>query len=312
MGTLLGSGLLLGSLVMAQWSAAATYYVAPDGNDANEGTIDEPYRTVKAGVGVLNPGDTLYLRAGTYQESLVNVIPGGQSWDNPVTIKAHSGETVTLRPSNTSSAVLYFSASGSQYIVIDGLSLDEADNSLAVVYVVGSAHHIRLVNCELKNSRFSGLYGGRDSEFINLNVHDNGLTDFHHGLYITGGNNLVEGSQIYHNAGWGVHIYTGTGSGADDNIVRDNEIYENAGAGARGNGILLSSGTGNSAEGNRIWSNQNGIQIDYGSVGAQVSNNEIYDNQSYGIYIGPGSRGAVVHDNDVHDNSWGDSYDLGS
>ncbi len=312
MGVLLGGALLLGSLMMAQWSAAATYYVAPNGNDGNPGTIDQPYRTVNAGVRVLAPGDTLYLRAGTYQESLYNAISGGTSWNNPVTVKAYSGETVTLRVQNSPNGVLYFSAPNSQYIVIDGLSLDAANSPTAVVYIEGDAHHIRLVNCELENSSFVGLYGGRDSEFINLNVHDNGVTEFGHGLYIWTSNNLVEGSQIHHNAGWGVHIYTGTGSGADNNTVQDNEIYENARAGGRGTGILLSSGTGNIAEGNRIWGNQGGVDIDYGSIEAQVFNNEIYDNQQYGIYIGNGSQGAVVHDNNIHDNSGADIIDNGS
>jgi nitrous oxidase accessory protein NosD len=310
--TLLGGGLLLGSLMMAQWSAAATYYVAPDGADDNPGTADQPFRTVYAGVQVLAPGDTLYLRAGTYQESLIDTIPSGESWDNPVTVKAYSGESVTLRPLSFGMP-LAFGTPDSRYVIVDGLSLDAANNDAAVVWIGGGTHHIRLVNCELKNSLTSGLMvSGQDHEFINLNVHDNGSTDFDHGLYIWSSNNLVEGSKIYHNAGWGVHIHTGTGSGADNNIVRGNEIYENAWAGARGPGIILSSGTGNIAEGNRIWGNQGGIQIDYGSENAQAYANEIYDNNGYGISIGAGSQGAVVHDNNVYDNPGGDILDNGS
>jgi parallel beta-helix repeat protein len=143
-------------------------------------------------------------------------------------------------------------------------------------------------------------------------VHHNGVTDFGHGLYLWGSNNLVTGSEIHDNAGWGVHISTGTGSGADNNVVRDNEIHENAQAGGRGNGVLLSSGTGNIAEGNHIWRNQGGVDVDYGSSGAQVSNNEIYDNRQYGIYIGAGSQGTEVRDNDIHDNSGPDIIDNGS
>jgi hypothetical protein len=59
MSTLLDGGLLLGSLIMAPWSTGATYYVAPNGADANLGTIDQPFRTVQAGLQVLGAGNTL-------------------------------------------------------------------------------------------------------------------------------------------------------------------------------------------------------------------------------------------------------------
>src|SRR5262249_45232346 len=43
-----------------------TYYVATNGNDSNPGTISQPFRTIKKGIGILNAGDTLYIRSGTY------------------------------------------------------------------------------------------------------------------------------------------------------------------------------------------------------------------------------------------------------
>jgi len=304
MGMFLGGGLLLGSLMMAQWSAAATYHVAPGGADNNPGTADQPFRTVRVGVQALASGDTLYLRAGTYGESIDSGLPTGTSWSDAPLIAAYPGETVRIRGIAVGSYV--------QYIIFDGLILDSGDAESFRLWIEG-AHHIRVQNCEIRNARLSGVaLFASFNEIINCKVHDNGSTDFDHGLYITGSNNLVEGSQIYHNAGWGVHIYTGTGSGADNNIVRDNEIYENAWVGARGTGIILSSGTGNIAEGNRIWSNHDGIHIDYGSIGSQAFNNEVYDNQQYGIIIGDGSQGAVVYGNKVYDNSGGNIVNYGS
>jgi hypothetical protein len=44
---------------------AATYYVSPSGRDSNPGTESQPFQTVTYGVGVLKPGDTLLVRAGT-------------------------------------------------------------------------------------------------------------------------------------------------------------------------------------------------------------------------------------------------------
>ena len=46
--------------------AANTYYVAPDGSDTNPGTESMPLKTVQKGITQAGPGDTLYIKAGTY------------------------------------------------------------------------------------------------------------------------------------------------------------------------------------------------------------------------------------------------------
>ena len=45
---------------------AATYYVAPDGDNGNLGTLDSPWATVEYGYTTVSPGDTVYFRQGTY------------------------------------------------------------------------------------------------------------------------------------------------------------------------------------------------------------------------------------------------------
>ena len=49
--------------------AATTHYVAPDGRDTNPGTEEAPFRTVQQGTKHAGPGDTDYIRAGTYDLS---------------------------------------------------------------------------------------------------------------------------------------------------------------------------------------------------------------------------------------------------
>ena len=46
----------------------ATYYVSPSGSDAAAGTQDQPFATIQVAVSHLNPGDTLYVRTGSYHE----------------------------------------------------------------------------------------------------------------------------------------------------------------------------------------------------------------------------------------------------
>src|SRR5437870_7676742 len=89
--------------------ALSTYYVSTTGSDSNPGTLSQPFATINHGASVLQSSDALYIRAGTYAESLVNAVPGGTSWTAPVTVAAYPNETVILRPTSTSAdAILFF------------------------------------------------------------------------------------------------------------------------------------------------------------------------------------------------------------
>src|SRR5438067_6632914 len=137
--------LLTGSILHPHTATAATYYVATTGNDADSGKKEEPFRTIRKGLSVLRASDTLYLRGGTYAESISNykqTIPAGTSWSNAVTIAAYTGETVTLQPSGVDD-VLTLAASYIQYMIFDSLVIDArgAQNGISIV---SGAHHIRI------------------------------------------------------------------------------------------------------------------------------------------------------------------------
>ena len=51
--------------------SAAEYFVSPNGNNSNLGTIQKPFKTINKGISVLNSGDTLNVRAGTYFERVI-------------------------------------------------------------------------------------------------------------------------------------------------------------------------------------------------------------------------------------------------
>ena len=56
-------------LVLACESASGTcWYVATDGSDDNPGTISEPFKTFRPAVAQASPGDTIYVRGGTYTD----------------------------------------------------------------------------------------------------------------------------------------------------------------------------------------------------------------------------------------------------
>ena len=47
------------------------YFVAPYGDDASRGTLQEPWRTIRKAADSLKAGDTVYIKAGTYRERVV-------------------------------------------------------------------------------------------------------------------------------------------------------------------------------------------------------------------------------------------------
>lgn len=58
--------LLLAAVLPLGPAMAATFYVAPTGSDANPGSLAAPFATVQRAQQAVAPGDTVYLRGGTY------------------------------------------------------------------------------------------------------------------------------------------------------------------------------------------------------------------------------------------------------
>ena len=76
---------------------AANFFVAPDGDDRNPGTIQRPFATLYKAHQWVRPGETINLRAGTYQTQIGWSKSGTPT--APITIQAYNGEDVTLQSS---------------------------------------------------------------------------------------------------------------------------------------------------------------------------------------------------------------------
>jgi len=81
-------------LMAAEGAYAATYYVAPTGYDTAPGTSSAPWGTFAHAMTVLQPGDTLYLENGTYNQTL------------NVTVSGTSNAYITIKALNPGSAIV--------------------------------------------------------------------------------------------------------------------------------------------------------------------------------------------------------------
>lgn len=75
--------------------AAPALFVAPDGSDENPGrSADAPLATVQRAADLAEPGDTVYLRAGIYRES-VRPAKSGEA-GKPIVFASYPGERATI------------------------------------------------------------------------------------------------------------------------------------------------------------------------------------------------------------------------
>ena len=70
------------------------WYVSPGGLDTNDGSLAAPFQTLARAMQSVVAGDTLWLRAGTYRETLTVNRSGTPT--NRITISAYPGETVKI------------------------------------------------------------------------------------------------------------------------------------------------------------------------------------------------------------------------
>lgn len=74
------------SLAFCGWVFAADYYVAVTGNDTNSGASDKPFLTIKRGADAAQPGDTVIVGPGRYNEEVG--VPRSGAPGKPITFRS--------------------------------------------------------------------------------------------------------------------------------------------------------------------------------------------------------------------------------
>jgi len=116
---------------IAEEAFAAVYYVAPNGNNANPGTREQPWATPGYGSRQLHPGDTLIILGGRYvlSENDADIItpPSGtaSAW---ITIRGEDGNRPILVGRNN--LITAINLGGVQYVRIQNLEISH-DNTVS-------------------------------------------------------------------------------------------------------------------------------------------------------------------------------------
>ncbi|MDE6394111.1 MAG: right-handed parallel beta-helix repeat-containing protein, partial [Duncaniella sp.] len=215
-------------------AGATDIFVSPAGSDANSGSEDAPFLTIKKAIESAKAGTTIYLRGGTYRPAgseimregaegvyscIYNLSVSGTA-ERPITISGYNDEKVTIDLSDVrpDARIIGF------YVKADYWRLRKFD---IVGIQVTQTGHTQSINV--------GLFGGSNCIVEQVNMHDGmGI-----GVYATrGSNNLILNCDAYNNYdpvsengaggncdGFGFHLnrndYTG-------NVIRGCRAWRNS------------------------------------------------------------------------------------
>jgi len=210
-------------------------------------TVPDDHATLQLAVSAASPGDTVFLRASTYNE---NVTIG-----KSLTLKGEDRQTTIV--DGGGSTVLTLTAS---YITICDVTIT---NGLDGIYMYNySLHHITVRDAIITGNSAYGIHLRHSSGkhvIENCIISHNTVGTFGHQF----SNCLIRDCDVFSNAtngivfGWG--LYT---------LVTDNEVHDNGNT-----GIAVDSDTYCTVENNKVYNNGRGMY-----VGFAASRNTIRDN----------------------------------
>jgi len=282
-------------------AAAATFYVATNGNDSNSGSPSDPVRTLQRAANMAFAGDTILVRDGTYGHE--NSFTGGDASDiqnSPVTLynSGSPGAPITIKAENQWGAVLdcelvcdaYIDLYNASYVVIQDFVITRGYKE--GVHSNDSAHHITL-----QGNRFeyianrsssstlglSGIYTNQNCHdfIIDGNVfHDIGRTNgswLDHALYLHGSRFTVTNNLFYNIPhGWSIQA----ADGLNNVLIANNTFAFPQGGGQEGQIMLWNNQSNLTIENNIFYGAKNYAITRYSST---ISNCSIDHNLIYGV-----------------------------
>lgn len=137
------------SILIAGNLEAAIYYIdGSSGKDNNSGTIDQPWETISKANLILRAGDTVHIRAGTYDNQFIAPTNSGLA-GNYITYKNYNEEEVIISGgvySGLTYTQIYLNSVS--YIKLDGIKFYYPKYQWGFIT---NCHHLKIENCVFDN-----------------------------------------------------------------------------------------------------------------------------------------------------------------
>jgi hypothetical protein len=265
------------------------YYVSPTGSSAGDGSIGQPWNlaTALAGAGgrVL-PGDTIWLRGGTYRGGYRSTLRGAAGL--PIVVRQFPGERAIIDGVGTTASTWFVAG---EYTVFWGFEISNSDPARVFSTpgtrtngIANYASHTRYVNLVIHDAGV-GFYNESDYSDVEIvggiwyNIGYQGSDRGHgHAIYLRSnvGPVIARDNIMFNQFGYGVHVFTNPGQGQLNNVRLEGNVAFNNGtlsSNSTASNILMGGddyATGAVLERNMTYSSPgvsgNGVQVGYGTV----------------------------------------------
>ena len=299
----------IASLNFEVQAAPNTYYVAPNGNNNNPGTFDKPWQTIEYAVSTsqVKPGDTVYIRGGTYNEYVQQNISGSPG--NPITYINYPGETPIL----TGSGTFRWHILEQSHIRIVGLTFrDFAKGGIQIRARNDSITDIEILNCTFENQTPTNGDGAKtihvtttdtDHLVTNVTIRGNTIVNVdsgdHPSIQVAGDSHYVQivDNTIKNTSSIAIGIAGRPDIDQPTNVlVKGNDISGHGAPGKYSAGIYLDGAGENIViEENFIHDGQQGIKVSLEPTAAGLQTNHVivrrnilYNNTQINLKLGVG------------------------
>ena len=145
--------ILISLLFLASINLFSTnYYVSTTGQNSNNGSIGNPWRTISYASQQLQAGDTLFIRGGVYFESGITPLNSGNTSDGYIVYSSFPGEIAIIDGTNynvSSNGVRLFNKS---YIILRNLEIRNFEDGNGIW--VENSNNFEINDCEVHHCGF--------------------------------------------------------------------------------------------------------------------------------------------------------------
>lgn len=197
--------LFLTPLFVSSDGAAADYFVSDaSGLDSNDGSLGHPFKTIGKGLSSAQPGDSIYVREGIYDERID--FPSAGIENNRIELKGYEEETAILQYTHPSGYAVYIDQ---PYITLENLVIEGGWRQVDTVKIRSTGDYCTLKGLTIRNTMrdaidMSGPTGVLVEDCV---IHDaiwfnNGQRNDAHGIVTGGVQNLtIRDTEIYYVSG---------------------------------------------------------------------------------------------------------------